>query len=359
MVFGAGLFRPVAGAALVASFLRHRRGISCETNSSIPDASTSSPAVDLPPASGCRLRKTAAKSSFDRKPSTPLSELEGRPLDSTRSSTSSIPLLIRPIVQLPVTPATAPPASVIMNSSSALSEVPRETQQDLPKKPSLFQALRQFREKLKNGETLVGIGIQSTDPLFTDALADSVDFFWFDMEHIPHSLSDLRTHMIVAHGRGVPCMVRVPGPNRRYENNAIRGPFDSKGPQIALFSELGVFEGFQNSQFRDPALKAAVWSATLKQVLDNGADAIAVPQVQTVEEVKALVADCRYPRTPGGVRGFGPTIPMNYGRVSVGEYVAAADEMLFVAVMIETAEALDNVEEIAAVDGICWGFRWR
>ena len=47
--------------------------------------------------------------------------------------------------------------------------------------PQQFEAIRNFREKLKLGATpLVGIGIQLTDPTVTDALSDTSDFFWVD-----------------------------------------------------------------------------------------------------------------------------------------------------------------------------------
>ena len=48
-------------------------------------------------------------------------------------------------------------------------------------------------------------------------------------------------------------------------------------------------------------------------------------------------------------RGFGPTTPMNYGRLNMDEYLAAADACVFVAVMIETVEALKNIDAICAV----------
>ena len=40
---------------------------------------------------------------------------------------------------------------------------------------------------------------------------------------------------------------------------------------------------------------------------------------------------------------------MNYGRVPMGEYLAKADRNVFVAVMIETLEALDDVRRCASI----------
>eukprot|EP00747_Dinoflagellata_sp_TGD_P187884 gnl/TRDRNA2_/TRDRNA2_46018_c0_seq2.p1 gnl/TRDRNA2_/TRDRNA2_46018_c0~~gnl/TRDRNA2_/TRDRNA2_46018_c0_seq2.p1 ORF type:complete len:381 (+),score=44.17 gnl/TRDRNA2_/TRDRNA2_46018_c0_seq2:33-1175(+) len=197
-----------------------------------------------------------------------------------------------------------------------------------------FEAIKEFRAKLARGETLVGIGIQFTDPVSVDALSDTSDFFWFDTEHIAMSPTELKVHMIVAHGKGCPCMVRVPGPNRIESVDALP------------------------------------WGTWIKHALDANADAIAVPQVRTAEEVRSIVADCHYPRggsrsPPFNVaqpstkemktrmsRGFGPTIPMNYGRIPQAQYLEEADKNIFVCVMIETIEALENLDEIAAVEGL-------
>jgi len=62
-----------------------------------------------------------------------------------------------------------------------------------------------------------------------------------------------------------------------------------------------------------------------------------------------VVDACRYP--PAGHRGWGPRVPTNYGRDPQPEYLERAGK-LFVAVQIETAEALAEVEAIAAVPGL-------
>jgi 4-hydroxy-2-oxoheptanedioate aldolase len=62
------------------------------------------------------------------------------------------------------------------------------------------------------------------------------------------------------------------------------------------------------------------------------------------------VDDVRY--APVGRRGLGPVRPSDYGRRSAHEVVAESADEVFLAVQIETAEALDAVEEIAAVPGL-------
>ncbi len=91
-------------------------------------------------------------------------------------------------------------------------------------------------------------------------------------------------------------------------------------------------------------------SPWVKPALDAGADGIIVPQVRTVEEVKQLVDDCRYP--PVGHRGFGPRVPSAYFRHADEEFVARANESVFVAVMIETTEAYAAIGEIVSVPGL-------
>ncbi len=167
-----------------------------------------------------------------------------------------------------------------------------------------MQAMERFRGRLAVGETLVGAAITFSDPLVTEALADSVDFVWIDLEHVAMSPGALQGHLLAARGRGVPSLVRVAG---------SATPF-------------------------------------IKPVLDSGAEGIIVPQVQSVAEVRGVVSDCRYP--PLGRRGYGPRVPSNYGRDGGSAYVDRANRQTFVAVQIETREALDALDEILAVPGI-------
>ena len=59
------------------------------------------------------------------------------------------------------------------------------------------------------------------------------------------------------------------------------------------------------------------WGVWIKQVLDAGADGVIVPQVRTADEVRAIVADCRYPTGPNRPEPFDgqqsyPTAPTSY-----------------------------------------------
>lgn len=87
---------------------------------------------------------------------------------------------------------------------------------------------------------------------------------------------------------------------------------------------------------------------TIRQVLDLGAQTIMVPMVDTAQQAATIVRAARYP--PEGERGIGGARAARWGRYPA--YVAEANTQLCVIAQIETAEAVANIETIAAVDGI-------
>ncbi|MEM8793145.1 MAG: HpcH/HpaI aldolase/citrate lyase family protein [Pseudomonadota bacterium] len=100
-----------------------------------------------------------------------------------------------------------------------------------------------------------------------------------------------------------------------------------------------------------PVLCRPAWNdmVLIKRILDIGIQSLIIPFVQTAQEARAAVAATRYP--PGGVRGVaGGSRASHYGRVPGYQQNAASE--IAVVVQIETREAVDRIEEIAAVDGI-------
>jgi 4-hydroxy-2-oxoheptanedioate aldolase len=87
--------------------------------------------------------------------------------------------------------------------------------------------------------------------------------------------------------------------------------------------------------------------AIIGQALDAGAMGVICPLINSPEEAAAFVAACRYP--PHGVRSSGATRAMIYAGF---DYGAKADAQVLKFAMIETAEALRCVEEIAATPGL-------
>ena len=164
--------------------------------------------------------------------------------------------------------------------------------------------IESFRRKLESDRLCLGSAVTFTDPAVAEAMAGSVDFFWIDLEHTALTIESMVSHLIAARAGGVPGIVRIPS------------------------GEVG-------------------W---IKKVLDSGADGIILPRCYSADDVRNFVSACRYP--PMGTRGFGPRRPTEYGRVKAMEYVAWANRNLFVVAQIETAGALDEIDEIVALEGL-------
>jgi len=87
----------------------------------------------------------------------------------------------------------------------------------------------------------------------------------------------------------------------------------------------------------------------IKKLLDLGAQNILVPMVNTADDARLAVASVEYP--PSGIRGVsGMTRATKFGDVA-GYHRIARDEIAIL-VQVETLEAAENLETIAAVDGI-------
>jgi 4-hydroxy-2-oxoheptanedioate aldolase len=86
------------------------------------------------------------------------------------------------------------------------------------------------------------------------------------------------------------------------------------------------------------------------RLLDEGAMGIIVPMVHTAEDARAAASACRYP--PLGGRSWGWARAGAYG----SDYTDWIDGELFVAVQIESAQAVENAEAILATPGVdgCW-----
>ena len=82
------------------------------------------------------------------------------------------------------------------------------------------------------------------------------------------------------------------------------------------------------------------------KMLDAGAEGVIVPMVNTVAETEAVVRACRYP--PLGARSFGPVL----AGIRAGEYASTANFSVAVIPMIETVQAVQNIDDILAVPGV-------
>jgi 4-hydroxy-2-oxoheptanedioate aldolase len=98
-----------------------------------------------------------------------------------------------------------------------------------------------------------------------------------------------------------------------------------------------------------PAVVRVPWNepAAIMKALDLGAWGVIAPLLEGVDDVRALVAACRYP--PRGRRSYGPT----RGAALLGEhYAERADEEVVPIAMIETRGALEHLDAILGVPGL-------
>jgi 4-hydroxy-2-oxoheptanedioate aldolase len=87
--------------------------------------------------------------------------------------------------------------------------------------------------------------------------------------------------------------------------------------------------------------------AWLGKIMDAGVYGVICPMINTPEQAETLVQSCKYP--PRGYRSFGPARASLYGGA---DYWQHADKELIVMPMIETAEALKNLDAILSVPGV-------
>ena len=87
-----------------------------------------------------------------------------------------------------------------------------------------------------------------------------------------------------------------------------------------------------------------------KQALDLGAAGIMIPYIETADDAARAVSYLRYP--PQGLRGVASSPRATGFGTNFDNYFAAANRELLTVTQIETARAVQNAEEIAAVDGV-------
>ena len=137
------------------------------------------------------------------------------------------------------------------------------------------------------------------------AASAGADFLLYDMEHTGISIETLKPQMAACRGVGVAPLVRVP----------------------------------------------SVEGNTIGQILDIGAHGVMVPMVETADQARDIVKRAYYP--PAGQRGTAFSIAHDdYKSGNPADKMALANDRSVVIAMIETETGLNNVEAIAAVDGI-------
>jgi 4-hydroxy-2-oxoheptanedioate aldolase len=112
--------------------------------------------------------------------------------------------------------------------------------------------------------------------------------------------------------------------------------------QMAVYMIQAIILGGSRPIVRVPWNEPGV----IGKMLDAGAVGVVVPMVNTALEAAAVVRACKYP--PLGARSFGPVM----AGMRTPRYAVEANELVAAIPMIETAEALANLDDILAVQGL-------
>ena len=161
-----------------------------------------------------------------------------------------------------------------------------------------------FKQNLSQDCAQIGMWTNLGSELICEMAADAgFDWILIDMEHSPADTMHVLRQVQAIEARGGLPMVRPPS--------------------------------------NDPVM--------IKRLLDIGCQTFLVPLVQNAEEARLAVASTRYP--PEGIRGVAAsTRAARFGRVK--DYFRKAADEICVLVQVESRQALQNLEAIAAIDGI-------
>ena len=127
--------------------------------------------------------------------------------------------------------------------------------------------------------------------------------------------------------------------------------FDMEHGGLSL-EQFKVLATISNSNQISPLIRIPEVSYNyVARALDLGASGIMAPMVNTAEEAMKVVKSSKYP--PEGIRGAGFGFAHdNYNNQNPLKYIKKANDELINIIQIETKDGLENVESIAAIDGV-------
>lgn len=114
-----------------------------------------------------------------------------------------------------------------------------------------------------------------------------------------------------------------------------------------ILAQLQAVRGYPVTAVVRPPVNDTVM---IKQYLDIGVQSLLLPMVHTASQASEAVAATRYP--PQGVRGVGSALARSSRWNRLPDYVGQASATITVMVQLESAEAVANVAEILAVEGV-------
>ncbi len=162
-----------------------------------------------------------------------------------------------------------------------------------------------FRDRLVGGERLIGTFLKTPSPIAAEVLSrSSLDVFCIDTEHAPFGRLETDYCVGAFMSADRPCLVRV----------ADDSP------------------------------------ASIRNALDSGATGLLVPHVSSAEQAAAIVKAAHFGE---GGRGYaGSPRAAGYTTKPMQDHLTDSGRQTAVVVQIEDLVALDNVADIAAVDGV-------
>ncbi len=164
--------------------------------------------------------------------------------------------------------------------------------------------LNKVKEKLKNNQLTIGSWVTLSHTSIPEIIATAgFDWLAIDMEHSVIEFSEAQALISLIEAKGMVPLVRV-GENNPY---------------------------------------------LIKRVMDAGAYGVIVPMVNKKDDAIKAVKAVKYP--PYGNRGVGLARAQNYG-IGFEEYRSGLNDNSIVIVQIEHIDAVRNLEEIIAVDGV-------
>jgi len=162
------------------------------------------------------------------------------------------------------------------------------------------------KEKITNGIPVFGTWNTLASPLVSEVMAHAgFDFLIIDFEHGPFVLSELHKYVNSCEGYSCSPIVRIP--SKEY------------------------------------------WM--IQQALDQGSHGIILPGVQTSDDVSDFVKAVKF--KPDGNRGFTPfTKAGGFSNIRARSYPQEANDMTLVGIIIESIDALNNLDSILEVEGL-------
>ncbi len=118
---------------------------------------------------------------------------------------------------------------------------------------------------------------------------------------------------------------------------------------MALLTAQSIFQAIDNTDAAPLLRISEISESQIKQALDAGAEGIVVPHVRTRQDAELIVRYAKYP--PHGTRGLTAARAARYG-LSFEGYAQDANDITMVIALVEDADALEAVADIARTDGI-------